>query len=143
MNKLFDADGETAAAAALAALAQGSRLRIFRLLVEAAPGGLHPGRIAEVLDIPANLLSFHLKELHQCGLISQAREGKHMRYRADLDAMRGLVDFLTANCCEGRPCAAMPIVHCQEDSPRECRPAVRPATGRRSRHGKPFLQQKN
>lgn len=131
MNNLFDADGETAAMAALAALAQNSRLRIFRLLVVAAPGGMHPGRIAEALAIPANLLSFHLKELHQCGLISQAREGKHMRYRADLDVMRGLVDFLTANCCEGRPCASMPFPDCSATGllPAQ-RPAVTPLPGR-------------
>lgn len=131
MSKLFDADGEAAAMATLAALAQGSRLRIFRLLVGATPGGLHPCRIAEVLDIPANLLSFHLKELHQCGLISQVREGKHMRYRADLDAMRGLVDFLTAQCCEGRPCAGMPVVDCRTaDLPPAPGPAITHSPGR-------------
>jgi DNA-binding transcriptional ArsR family regulator len=130
MSSRFDANGESVAVTALAALAQESRLRIFRLLVGATPGGLHPGMIAESLDMPANLLSFHLKELQQSGLIASTREGKFMRYRADLDAMRGLVDFLTAHCCEGRPCAGMPVVECRAEAPPALRQAATSSSGR-------------
>lgn len=97
---------------ALAALAQASRLRVFRLLVGSGPGGLCPGQIAAALDISANLLSFHLKELQACGLITQEREGRFLRYRADMEAMQQLMQFLTAHCCQGEPCVAMPMVNC-------------------------------
>lgn len=123
--------GEAAAIDALAALAQSSRLRVFRLLVGAMPGGLHPGRIADALAMPANLLSFHLKELHHCGLIIQSREGRYLRYRADLDAMQQLVEFLTAHCCGGKACCGIPEVVCTVvDTPRTTRttPDNRPRT---------------
>jgi DNA-binding transcriptional ArsR family regulator len=142
MNPLSEADGEAAAMATLAALAQGTRLRIFRLLVGAAPGGLHPGRIAEALALSANLLSFHLKELQHCGLIAATREGKFMRYRADLKAMRGLVDFLTAHCCEGRPCPGVPVVDCSSaDLPPSPGPAIAHSPGRARMAG--HLQRKS
>ena len=98
---------------ALAALAQISRLRVFRLLVGAGKTGLNPGQIADALDVPANALSFHLKELLYCGLITQTREGRFLRYRADLDAMRQLMEFLAAHCCHGEDCGVMPAIHCQ------------------------------
>lgn len=97
---------------ALAALAQISRLRVFRLLVGAGNDGLYPGQIADTLAVPANALSFHLKELHHCGLITQKREGRFLRYRADMDAMRQLMEFLTAHCCHGEFCVAMPVIDC-------------------------------
>lgn len=104
--------GETNAVRALAALAQTSRLRVFRLLVGAGPDGLCPGQIAAALDVSANLLSFHLKELHTCGLITQEREGRFLRYRADMQAMQQLMQFMTAHCCQGEPCVAMPVMDC-------------------------------
>ncbi|MBY0270201.1 MAG: metalloregulator ArsR/SmtB family transcription factor [Burkholderiales bacterium] len=112
MNRRLDLDGETRAVRALAALAQTSRLRVFRLLVGAGPDGLCPGQIAGALGVSATLLSFHLKELHACGLVTQKREGRFMRYHADMTAMQQLMEFLTAHCCQGEPCIEMPMAGC-------------------------------
>lgn len=112
MNCSLDLAGETGAVRALAALAQASRLRVFRLLVGAGPDGLCPGQIADAMAVTANLLSFHLKELQACGLITQEREGRFLRYRADMAAMKQLMNFLTAHCCQGEPCITMPMVNC-------------------------------
>jgi DNA-binding transcriptional ArsR family regulator len=84
---------------ALAALAQETRLAIYRLLVEHAPEGLPAGQIAERLGIPPASLSFHFKELTRAGLIVPRPEGRFVWYRADLDAMNGVVGYLTENCC--------------------------------------------
>ncbi|MEO8849743.1 MAG: metalloregulator ArsR/SmtB family transcription factor [Casimicrobiaceae bacterium] len=84
---------------ALAALAQETRLAVYRLLVEHAPEGLRAGQIAERLDIPAPSLSFHLKELWRAGLIAPRQDGRFVWYRADLSAMSGLIGYLTENCC--------------------------------------------
>jgi ArsR family transcriptional regulator, arsenate/arsenite/antimonite-responsive transcriptional repressor len=84
---------------ALAALAQETRLALFRLLVEQGPAGLTPGRIADVLDLPAATLSFHLKELVNAGLIHARQESRFIHYSADFEAMNGLVAYLTENCC--------------------------------------------
>jgi len=84
---------------ALAALAQETRLAVYRLLVEHAPEGLPAGQIAERLDIPAPSLSFHLKELWRAGLIAPRQESRFIWYRADLSAMNGLIGYLTENCC--------------------------------------------
>lgn len=97
---------------ALAALAQESRLRIFRLLVVAGPQGVTPGAITEALGIAPTSLSFHLKELSHAGLLLQERAGRHLIYRARIDAMSGLIGFLTANCCGGEPCMPQPTVDC-------------------------------
>ena len=88
-----------AALAALSALAQDSRLAVFRLLVEHAPEGLPAGNIAERLDLPPATLSFHLKELTNAGLIAARPQSRFIWYRADLDAMNELVGYLTENCC--------------------------------------------
>lgn len=85
----------------LAALAQENRLAVFRRLVEAGPEGATPGELAEQLGVPAATLSFHLKTLQHAGMIGSQRSGRFIRYRADFDAMRNLVDFLTRNCCGG------------------------------------------
>ena len=92
---------------ALAALAQASRLQVFRLLVVAGPAGLTPGRIAEALGVPGATLSFHLKELAHAGMVTQQREGRNLIYRASLEHMNDLLAFLTANCCEGEACAVI------------------------------------
>ncbi len=99
---------------ALGALAQDTRLRIFRMLVVAGPAGLLPGHMAEVLGIPPNALSFHLKELVQAGLASSERDGRHLIYRAPFAQMNELLGFLTAHCCEGQPCEVQPVAcdHC-------------------------------
>jgi ArsR family transcriptional regulator len=84
---------------ALAALAQDTRLALFRLLVEQGPTGLTPGRIADVLDVPPATLSFHLKELANAGLIRARQESRFIHYSADFEAMNGLIAYLTENCC--------------------------------------------
>lgn len=88
---------------ALAALAQESRLKVFRLLVEAGEEGLAAGEIAERLDLPAATLSFHLKELAATGLISADRNGRLLIYSLEPDAMNELMQFLMQDCCQGRP----------------------------------------
>jgi ArsR family transcriptional regulator len=85
--------------AALAALAQESRLSLFRLLVKRGPEGYTPGEIIERLDIPAPTLSFHLKTLSAAGLVDVRRESRFLFYRANFEKMSGLVDFLTEQCC--------------------------------------------
>nr|WP_315251975.1 metalloregulator ArsR/SmtB family transcription factor [uncultured Duganella sp.] len=90
--------------AALAALAQESRLAVFRLLVQAGPDGLAASKIGERLEIAPSSLSFHLKELTHAGLIASRQEGRFVIYSADIAAMHGLIDFLTENCCGGIPC---------------------------------------
>ncbi|MGH8852846.1 MAG: ArsR/SmtB family transcription factor [Telluria sp.] len=94
-----------AALAALAALAQESRLATFRLLVQAGPAGLAASRIAEALGLPASSLSFHLKELTHAGLISPRQQGRFIIYVVQFDTMNGLLGFLLENCCGGNPCS--------------------------------------
>jgi DNA-binding transcriptional ArsR family regulator len=86
---------------ALAALAHPMRLKIFRGLVVAGEGGMTPGAMGELLEIPAATLSFHLKELNQAGLITQQRDGRSLIYRADYDQMNALLSFMAMNCCQG------------------------------------------
>lgn len=93
---------------ALAALAQESRLDIFRTLVGSGPGGMAAGGIATALNLPAATLSFHLKELRHAGLVTCRRDGRSLVYAADFDAMAGLMGFLGDNCCGGRPELCLP-----------------------------------
>ena len=93
------------AIAALGALAQETRLDIFRLLVAAGPDGVSAGQIGERLGLPSPTLSFHLKELKQAGLLSFRREGRSLIYAAEYAAMNGLLAYLTENCCRGDPSA--------------------------------------
>lgn len=99
--------------AALAALAQESRLAVFRLLVQAGPDGLAASRIAEQLGIPSSSLSFHLKELSHAGLLTSRQEGRFVIYAANIDTMNGLIGFLTENCCGGLPCDAAGAAGCK------------------------------
>lgn len=94
---------EDAAIEALAALAQGHRMRLFRLLVRRAPDGLSAGEIGAAVALSPSALSFHLAQLQRAGLISHQRRGRHLIYRAELNGMRELMEFLTADCCQGRP----------------------------------------
>ncbi len=91
--------------AALGALAQETRLKAFRLLVEAGAEGMPAGAIAEALDVPAPTLSFHLAQLAHAGLIRQRRDSRSLIYSADFDAMNALLAYLTENCCRGGICA--------------------------------------
>lgn len=87
------------AVVALAALAQESRLTVFRLLVKRGPEGYTPGEIGERLEIPAPTLSFHLKTLSAAGLVDVRREGRFLYYRANFEQMNGILGFLTEHCC--------------------------------------------
>ncbi|HEX7373644.1 MAG TPA: metalloregulator ArsR/SmtB family transcription factor [Steroidobacteraceae bacterium] len=105
---------------ALAALAQESRLAVFRLLVKRGPEGFAAGEIGERLAIPGPTLSFHLKELTRAGLVTVRRQGRFMHYSAGFARMNELLGYLTENCCSlGAQCEP------------SCAPA-RPATRRRS-----------
>lgn len=90
--------------AALAALAQPMRLRVFRSLVVAGPDGLTPTALCEQLEAASTGLSFHLKELLHAQLITQERQGRNLIYRAAFERMAGLLAYLTENCCEGAAC---------------------------------------
>ncbi len=103
---------ETDVIAALAALAQPARLRVFRALVVAGPQGMTPGALAEALGVPASTLSFHLKELTHAGLTTQQRDGRSLIYRAAFEQMNGLMTYLTANCCAGEGCAKVATPLC-------------------------------
>ena len=89
---------------ALTALAQASRLQIFRALVQAGPSGLTPGALAAHVDVAANTLSFHLKGLMHADLVSQERSGRHLIYRAHFDRMNAVLAYLSENCCQGQSC---------------------------------------
>jgi DNA-binding transcriptional ArsR family regulator len=89
----------------LAALAQETRLNVYRLLVEAGPEGLSAGRIGEQLALPPATLSFHLAHLVRAALARSRQEGRFVIYSADFQSMNALVGYLTENCCGGRACA--------------------------------------
>jgi DNA-binding transcriptional ArsR family regulator len=96
--------------AALGALAQENRLAVFRLLVEHAPQGLPAGTIAERLSLAPATLSFHLKELVHAGLVASRPDGRFVWYRANLETMNRVVDYLTENCCRaGDLCATVRV----------------------------------
>ena len=111
------------AVAALAALAQDSRLDVFRLLVQAGPDGMAAGEVAERLEISPATLSFHLAQLRHAGLIGMRRDGRSLIYSADYDGMNELMGFLTENCCGGAVSCGVPV----------CAPTSRTLTRRKSR----------
>ena len=94
--------------ASLAALAQETRLAIYRDLVEAGPAGLSVGEIGADLKVAPATLSFHLKELTNAGLISARQEGRYIFYSAQFDRMTQLVGYLTENCCARDACCDKP-----------------------------------
>ena len=86
---------------ALAALAQPTRLAIYRLLVTVGPDGLAAGQVAEKLKVSPATLSFHFRTLSHAGLIESRQEGRFVFYLANFEVMNGMVDYLTENCCGG------------------------------------------
>jgi DNA-binding transcriptional ArsR family regulator len=104
---------ETDVLKSLAALAQPVRLQVFRALVVTGRAGLTPGTMAEALDIPANSLSFHLKELAHAGLVTQERSSRNIIYRAAFERMNALLGYLTENCCQGAACAVPESQSCR------------------------------
>lgn len=101
---------------ALSALAQESRLAIFRHLVQVGPQGCAASKIGEALDIAPSSLSFHMKELSHAGLVTSRQEGRFVIYAANYTAMNEVLGFLTENCCGGNVCS--PVSAC-------CEPAAR------------------
>jgi DNA-binding transcriptional ArsR family regulator len=109
---------------ALAALAQESRLAVYRLLVQQGPSGVAAGEIAATLGISPATLSFHLKELSNAGLVQSLQQGRFIFYSADFEAMNTLLAFMTENCCAADcgPCAPA----------QACRPVELKRAGRRT-----------
>ena len=97
---------------ALAALAQESRLAVFRLLVQAGPTGIAAGEIAGELKLPPATLSFHLKELSHAELVASRQEGRFVFYSANFEQMGALVAFLTENCCMREGVSCLPQANC-------------------------------
>jgi ArsR family transcriptional regulator, arsenate/arsenite/antimonite-responsive transcriptional repressor len=95
---------------ALAALAQSTRLDVFRLLVKHEPEGLAAGDIARALAVPQNTMSSHLSVLSRAGLVSAQRFSRSIVYRADLSRFRALVVFMLRDCCDGRPEICAPLI---------------------------------
>jgi len=93
-----------AAIRALGALAQEHRLAVYRLLVQAGPGGMAAGALAEAVGVPPSSMSFHLAQLAHAGLVSQRRQSRSLIYAADFTAMAALMHYLTENCCGGDAC---------------------------------------
>lgn len=108
---------KSAALAVFESLSSGVRLDIFRRLVRKGPEGMVAGEIAAALDLPPTNASFHLKALTHAGLVSVEQEGRFQRYRANLDLMRDLIEYLTAECCEGmhERCEGLEIA-CEADT---------------------------
>lgn len=95
---------------ALAALSQSTRLDVFRLLVKAGTDGMLAGEIGEALNVKQNTMSTNLAVLTQAGLLRNTREGRMVRYFANMDGMRGLLAFLMEDCCGGRPEQCKPLI---------------------------------
>jgi ArsR family transcriptional regulator, arsenate/arsenite/antimonite-responsive transcriptional repressor len=100
---------------ALSALAQESRLTIFRTLVQAGPDGMAAGKISETTGIPPSSLSFHLKEMSYAGIVNSRQESRYIYYSANFKVMNDLLAFLTENCCAGVPCD-LETPCCEEDA---------------------------
>ena len=94
----------------LSALAQETRLAVFRLLVRCGPDGLAAGEIARQLNVPHNTLSVHLNILSNAGMVQSQRQGRSIIYSVDFDGVRGLLLFLTQDCCQGNPDVCTPLI---------------------------------
>jgi DNA-binding transcriptional ArsR family regulator len=127
-----------AAVQSLAALAQETRLAVYRLLVQQGPSGMAAGEIATQLGLAPATLSFHLKELAHAGLVSARQDGRFIFYAADFDAMNALLAFLTENCCAadcGPACAPAAACNTSDRSARQPAPSTkRAAKTRRARN---------
>ena len=119
------------AVASLTALAQETRLSIFRLLVEAGPEGVPAGAIGEKLAVPPATMSFHLKELAHTGLVVARQQGRFIYYTADFEHMAALMSFLTQNCCRGMPDECLSVMETALD--RCCTPSKTKRKPQRSR----------
>ena len=119
---------ESSAIDVLSALAQPTRLAVFRRLAAALPGDVPAGDIARLCDVPHNTMSSHLAILTRAGLTTASREGRVVRYRANLEQLRGLVAFLAHDCCDGRPELCVPLL---ADLALPCRPK---ASERKAKH---------
>ncbi len=97
------------AVSALEALAHETRLSVFRLLVQAGPAGLTAGAIADHLETRQNTMSSHLAKLHRAGIVTSERDGRHIIYRADFDAVGGLIVYLMKDCCGGNSQVCKPV----------------------------------
>ena len=95
---------------ALGALAQSTRLQVYRLLVKHEPSGLAAGDIATRLDVPQNTMSAHLSVLSRAGLVQARRVGRSILYRADLASFQAIISFLINDCCQGRPELCAPLI---------------------------------
>jgi DNA-binding transcriptional ArsR family regulator len=122
MEKLY-------AIAALAALAQESRLDIFRLLVQAGAEGMPAGQIGDQLGLPSATLSFHLNQLKHANLVTFRREGRSLIYSAAYPVMNDLLGYLTENCCQG-DAAACGLAVCDPATAKEGKPHEAPARAR-------------
>jgi ArsR family transcriptional regulator len=109
---------------AFAALAQPTRLDVFRLLVAHEPDGIPAGEVARRLDVPHNTLSSHLAILARAGLVVAARQSRSILYRARLDAVRDLADFLVKDCCGGRPQICVTLIADLSPTPTEAEEPV-------------------
>lgn len=110
---------QSLAVTALGALAQDTRLSVFRLLVRAGPQGMIAGAIAEHIGIPGSTMSHHLATLERGGLVVSQRESRQIHYTANFEGMRGLLGFLMADCCQGNPALCDNLV-----SVPRCEPAI-------------------
>jgi ArsR family transcriptional regulator len=120
-----------AALAALGALAQETRLDLFRLLVQKGPSGIAAGDLGQRLGLPSPTLSFHLNQLRFAGLITSRRESRSIIYSANFKAMNDLLAYLTEKCCGGRPelCAPAAMANCAS----ECAPQQTTAISKKNR----------
>jgi DNA-binding transcriptional ArsR family regulator len=125
---------KTDALAALAALAQESRLDIYRHLVQAGADGMPAGHIGEHLGLPPATLAFHLKELKNAGLVTFTRNGRSLIYAAVYPTMNALLDYLTENCCQGNPAACG--LGASACTPSAAKPGVTHETPARARVGR-------
>jgi ArsR family transcriptional regulator, arsenate/arsenite/antimonite-responsive transcriptional repressor len=127
---------ETHAISALSALAQPTRLAIFRLLVKHEPIGVTAGVIAETIGAPHNTLSTHLAILVRAGLLRSSREGRTIIYRSDVEGMRSVIGFLVNDCCDGHPelcnLVAADAVACCTPASAKARSAKKTAAKRKS-----------
>lgn len=101
---------DTEVMAALAALAQSTRLRTFRLLIAREPGGIPAGELARLVEVPQNTMSAHLAILARAKLIVGERRSRSIIYRAKLDGFREVMVFLLKDCCGGRPDLCAPLI---------------------------------